>query len=211
MKYKTKNLIIFDWDDTLFPTTWVMKNSISLTQISPDYQDYFNSLDEIVAKTLNSVGKNVIIVTNASASWVIKCVRIMPSTKKVIKNIKIFSSREMFQKEYPFDNYVWKKLFFEYIVNKFYLYRNYKQNIVSIGDAEYEYFALINLYAQSIIGNGNSNSAENINKEIKTIKLIRYPTKEELIGQVNILCSVLPKIINRTGNIDLHLLINKEN
>ena len=49
---KQTTLIILDWDDTLFPTNWVMKRKINLLNTSERYQytDYFQELDRVLFK-----------------------------------------------------------------------------------------------------------------------------------------------------------------
>ena len=67
-------LIIFDWDDTLFPTYWLVSTGINMRSIDDirKYLVYFKELDTIVSKLLYEalrLGK-VIIVTNASIDWI---------------------------------------------------------------------------------------------------------------------------------------------
>lgn len=199
-KYKTKSLIIFDWDDTLFPTTWVVKNGILAKNKSNLFSAYFQYLDTVVYNLISKIKKSckIVIVTNASEKWVHKCITIMPKTKDILNNINIYSSREMFQKKYPTENYMWKKLFFKHVIDKIYSNRNYSKNIISVGDAEYEYFALIGLYLDS---------KNNIDR-IKTVKLTRFPTKEDLIKEIKLLEQFMPSLILSTQhNYDLHVTL----
>lgn len=67
-------LIIFDWDDTLFPTYWLISTGINMRSLDDirKYLVYFKELDTIVSKLLYEalrLGK-VIIVTNASIDWI---------------------------------------------------------------------------------------------------------------------------------------------
>jgi len=70
-------------------------------------------------------------------------------------------------------------------------------NIISIGDAEYEYYALINLFS-------NYNNTHNF-KLLKSIKFIRYPNFVQLYKQINLLCDCIIKICTINTPVDLEL------
>lgn len=164
----TTTIIIIDWDDTLYPTSWSLKNNISLTN---GINTYFEKLDEHVSSLLKiilSYGE-IIIVTNAIASWVHTTLTVMPKTKKILNNINIISARDRYQYIANIDD--WKKYTFLEEVNK----RYYINNIVSVGDAEYEYNALINLYNV------------NTNRYLKAIKFIKTTDYDIFIEQLILL------------------------
>ena len=68
------------------------------------------------------------------------------------------------------------------------------QNIVSIGDAVYEYNALVNLWV---------NNPNKINRYLKNIKFKEEPTQEILIDQLNTTKSSIQKVIFTHGHLDL--------
>jgi hypothetical protein len=121
------NIFIIDWDDTLYPTSWVNKNSIDITKLSvlQEYRIYFLELDRTIStllESLNQVG-DVWVVTNANINWVKSClVGLELSRKTIITNkIRIVSARD----SYSFNNSSpteWKILTFqdimEDIINK---------------------------------------------------------------------------------------------
>ena len=143
---KNKTLIILDWDDTLFPTTWITTNQINLKNHIEvqKHQKYFNDVDLdlfILLRKLLQCG-TVIIVTNALLNWIQISTAILPRTLAIIDKIKVISARGDYQSKSsnPMD---WKKMAFKRILDESSKKVN---NIISIGDAEYEYNALINLY-----------------------------------------------------------------
>jgi len=204
-KYKYKTLILLDWDDTLFPTSWVVKKNIDLTdpETQNKYIVFFAKLDLLLHKLLSNMlqyGK-VIIVTNAVAKWVFISSIIIPNTHLLLKNrITVVSARDIYQNAYRNDGYMWKKLVFKQIATEYYnnnnnvnnINNNSIENIISIGDAEYEFKALLNL--------------NNINIKKRHLKAIRFMTKPSydiLIDQLEVLNKSVSKIMNTNNNMDL--------
>lgn len=195
-KYKT--LIILDWDDTLFPTSWIVNNNIDLTDKNMQYKYlvFFSKLDLILYELLDKLTNNgqVAIITNAIHKWIDISSNILPYSQKIIKKkIIVISARDYYQKIYPDKMNMWKKLMFEKIANNYFTNNKY-QHIISAGDAEYEYHALINLY--------NIDSAKN-NRLLKTIKFIKEPSFEDLIDELSLLTSVTDNILSVNKHMDL--------
>ena len=209
------NIFIIDWDDTLYPTTWVNKNSIDIsrTNLLHDYRVYFLELDKTISgllESLNQVG-DVWIVTNANIGWIKSCLTTLELTRKIIINnkIRIVSARDSYSinSSSPTE---WKILTFqdiiEDIINK--INRRIKPNtfinIISIGDAMYEYMALINLdnfiktYTNKLSYSGNK-----FKYFLKNIKFIEKPDFEYVIDQMNVLEKNKNNIINKMEFIDL--------
>ncbi|QKF93620.1 HAD-like superfamily protein [Fadolivirus algeromassiliense] len=195
-KYKT--LIILDWDDTLFPTSWIVKNNINLSdkKVQNQYIVYFSKLDMILYNMLTKLLKygSVFIVTNAVIKWVHISSTILPNTQKLINNnIIILSARETFQNKYPDQMWMWKKLMFKQLIENY--YNNYKfQNIVSVGDAEHEFNATVDLYNEHSIVK---------NRLLKTIRFVRDPSFESLIDQLEVLDKSIHNIIINIKHYDL--------
>lgn len=194
---KQKTLIILDWDDTMFPTSWIANNKINLMNISNinKYITIFSKLDMLLHKLLIKLlnyGK-VIIVTNAMSKWIKISSTILPNTKKLIqKNIIIISARDTYQNEIA-DMMIWKKLIFKQLINNNKVF----QNIISIGDAEYERRALISLYEYGK------------NRFIKSIKFISTPTFELLVDQLEVLINSINQICTLNDHLDLQFIITK--
>lgn len=175
------NITIFDWDDTLFPTTSYITNK----------NQNYKLLDTLVYSVLSyyiSIS-HVYIVTNASIKWVYISSRLIPNTHELIKkHIKILSGRDTYS-NISSDNYLWKKLLFNKIIDQYNI--NQITNIISIGDADYEYQALINLY-----------NKHNQNILYKNIKLLKHPKPNILFEQLKLLQQSSPKIINHNTHLD---------
>ena len=192
-------LIILDWDDTLFPTSWVNKNNIEIMNINKNlYKKYFEKIDLSILKMFKILVKygNVIIITNALLNWIEISSRILPMTSNFMKNrndIKIVSARG----EYSgvTDNLIdWKKMAFQNELAN--ITKNKKiNNIISVGDAEYEYYALLNLY----------NGEQDNYRLLKSVKFLRYPNHHQIFEQIHILNNAIHNICTHTGHLDLKI------
>lgn len=187
-------LIILDWDDTLFPTNWVIKNGINLSvsKTRDQYIYYFENLDIILSNLLHQLVKygKVIIVTNAMPEWIKTSSYVLPLTHIILKKLKIISARALYQKQCH-NIMEWKKLAFKNEVANELKNKNYI-NVISIGDAEYEYMALISLH--------DWNKKTNI---LKSIKFMKEPSHDVLIDQLKVLTDAIPAICRKNTHLDL--------
>ena len=193
---KSDALIILDWDDTLFPTTWTVKNRINLSDkdTKERYIVYFSQLDNLLYKLLSAFMEHgtIFVVTNAMVKWVLVSADILPHTKRLLQSkIQIISAREKHGKEIPNDMFEWKRLIFKNLVSKYYL-DNSSQNIISVGDADYEFRALVDLW--------NKHHKRRI---LKTVKFMPSPSFDALIDQLEVLASSVPHICKTTKHMDL--------
>lgn len=190
-------LVILDWDDTLFPTTWISKNNIDLHRpLNDTHVNNFVELDKTVynfLKFLKPFGI-VVIITNAFPGWVTLSSSHLPLTHKYINdNITVVSARLEFEKLYPSNSYLWKnKAFKQYITNT--MSDKSIHNIISIGDADYEYSALVDLYDwKDIIPEY---------RYLKNVKFMNYPSIREIIDQISVLTSNFSNICNVKKHLD---------
>ncbi len=211
------NIFIIDWDDTLYPTTWVNKNSIDISKLNSlqEYRVYFLELDKTIStllESLNQVG-DIWIVTNANINWIKSCLMSLDLTKKTIitNKIRIVSARDLYSTNNSSPT-EWKILTFqditENIINKINkkIKPNTYINIISIGDAMYEYMALINLDNFIKTYKKSSNFSESNNQLkylLKNIKFIEKPDFDYVIDQMNVLEKNKNNIVNKLDFIDL--------
>ena len=190
MNNKSNNYTIIDWDDTLFPTSWTVLNDIDINNLDNSYIRDFKKLDYIVSMLLNKLQRysTVIIVSNAMRKWIIQTLNLMPLTKREMKNIDIISARELYQNRHnPTE---WKKHTFKYIINP--KLNSRPLNIISIGDSEYEYNALIDLF----------NWQPSHKKTLKAIKLLKEPNIHILLDELLVLYKSASLMCNYPTHID---------
>jgi hypothetical protein len=207
------NIFIVDWDDTLFPTNWVTKNQIELTNINSinKYKLFFIELDKILAGFINHMNSfgTVYIISNASLSWLKNCLNILPGTRNIVmkNNIRLISARDIYSPKYQ-SVMEWKVSCFQDVLsdvlNKLYkkINNNNYLNIMSFGDANYEYIALLNLDKFFKLNNPN------INYLLKNVKFMDKPDFNFIIDQINVLNKNLPMIVNKLNFVDLNLEIS---
>ena len=131
-------LVIIDWDDTLFPTTWIQRNNIKLQSNSDRIANYrlFAKLDDAIYNVLRELkahGK-VIIITNAMHGWVKMCLDVLPKSNTIIyDDIDVISARSKYHQKGNTDIYHWKNRAFkdesDAVIKKAGI-----SNIISIGE-----------------------------------------------------------------------------
>lgn len=102
---KPQTVIIFDWDDTLFPTTWVCSdNELPWHEPCPDQDSYTQplaSLASVLEEVLDSatfLADRVAIVTLARPPWVDVCMENFygsnPALRDSMQNIQVIYARD---------------------------------------------------------------------------------------------------------------------
>jgi hypothetical protein len=211
-KINFKTLIGLDWDNSLYPTSWTNKNMINLN--NPDsvkeYKLYFTELDKTISnflKELLNYGE-IYIVTNASMKWIKACLNVLPITKKLIMEyyIRIVSARDNYS-QLTSSPTEWKINTFRDITHKIVqdLPEDYKcktfLNIISLGDAHYEYIALLKL------DDYFKNTDKKVNYLLKSIKFIEDdPHFDQIIDQLLVVQKNARAIIGKIGYLDLKFI-----
>lgn len=116
--------LIFDWDDTLFPTSYYSQYNLNKYEIVL----LDNSIYELLKKLI--IKYTIYIISNASLIWIHESINLLPLTKSFIyEHCTIISAQDNYGTD-P-DIYHWKYYSFENIIKDtgFYL---------SIGDGDCE-------------------------------------------------------------------------
>ncbi|CAD2087754.1 HAD domain ookinete protein, putative [Plasmodium vinckei brucechwatti] len=182
-QYIYKKLIVFDYDDTILPTSWItVKMRLSLYDMIPKaIRQLFNKLSIVVINTLRlclTQGK-LVIVTNASLEWLINSAKhYIPLVWSFIvhNNIRIVSARDTLFNTFV-DPKDWKKVIFHQIINELlspYLYNtSFICFIYSVGDGNDErnacfFISQLNQYSSCVF---------------KSLKFLPEPTCQKLIAE----------------------------
>lgn len=191
-----ETIIMIDWDDTLFPTTWITRNNINVYQLSnmkPEYRIFFMKLDIAIYKFINQLMRygKVFIITNATSEWINVTKKLLPNTASIFNWVKVISARELYSNQHPTNVDAWKQLCFQKVARK-YMSKQKINNFISIGDALYEYEALIKLHK---LGKHK--------KYLKTIKLLGESDYKHIIDQIIVLNENIGEIICHDNHLDL--------
>ena len=197
MKPKQHNsLIIFDWDDTLLPTSFLTPGGVFNEDItlSESEQDKMLKLEQSVLTLLNETVEkgNVYIITNAGKGWVeYSARRFYPSIVDILSKVKIISARGEYEKLYPGNSRQWKIQAFLNLLN--YVDVKLVTNIICVGDSLFEMEA------------GRILASKFTEAFIKTIKFREAPKLDELIKQLKLVCVQFGAIYSSIKNLTIRV------
>ena len=189
-------LIIFDWDDTLLPTSFLTKGGIFYEdmQLSISEQKKMVELENLVFELLNESTEKgtVYIITNAGKGWVeYSADRFYPRITPLIEKIKIISARGEYEKEYPGNSRQWKIEAFLRLQKTVDV--QLVTNIICLGDSLFEMEA------------GRILASRFTEAFIKTIKFRETPKLDELIKQLKLVCKQFSSIYSSIKNLTIRV------
>ena len=197
MKPRIHNsLIIFDWDDTLLPTSFLTPNGTfsENIQLSPNDVEKMKEIEKNVYKILNeSIEKgNVYIITNAGVNWVQFSSNLFyPSISELLKKIKIISARGEYEKSFPGNLRQWKIQAFLNLLND--VNEKLVTNIICVGDSLFEMEA------------GRILASKFKEAFIKTIKFREAPKLDELLKQLKLIAQQFGTIYSSIKNLTIRI------
>lgn len=194
-----ETIVIFDWDDTVLPSSWVQDQGLRLdadSMPSPEQQQQLAELARHAARTMRKAKKlgTVVLVTNAERGWIeLSCLKFLPALYPALESVKILSARTEYETpalSSPFD---WKlKAFISEIERVLQTDPNRRKNILSVGDSSHEREALIR--ATHFLPNCRT----------KSLKFVERPTIDQLCKEHLMICgSCFRRIVHHDGNLDL--------
>ena len=197
MKPKQHNsIIIFDWDDTLLPTSFltpggVFNENIKLSDID---HEKISKLEQTVLKLLEEAVQkgNVYIITNAGNGWVeYSANKFYPSIMPILQKIKIISARGLYEKKFPGNSRQWKIEAFLNIQKN--INMKLVTNIICVGDSLFEMEA------------GRILASKFTEAFIKTIKFREAPKLDELLKQLKLVCTQFGSIYSSIKNLTIRV------
>ena len=190
-KFKFNNIFIFDWDDTLFCTTFLypcgyLDNNILALLTN---KEKIQNLETLVKKllTLAIEKSDTYIITNSEPGWVEHCCKnFFPNVFSLLNKIKIISARGLYENKYPNNFYIWKNKAYNDIIQNY--EKNLPTNIICLGDSDYEIKA------------ANDISTKFPNSYLKTIKFREKHKINQLINQLNLVLNKFDYIYSACKN-----------
>jgi len=201
----TRNITIFDWDDTLFPSSSLLGlkscTKLTLQEQSPTVIQQLLLIEEEAVACLQAALCNgiVLIITNSESGWVEKSAalffpRVVPLLQR---RVRVLSARKLFSKEMGCP-LLWKKLAFASALEK--VKNNDSKtlwSIVSVGDSWGDRESL------NCVCNFLANSLP------KSIKFLPSPSFEAMQSELKFLSRQLEGIYKNSSSIDAMVQIRQ--
>jgi len=197
-----ETLFIFDWDDTILPSSWIQRQGLRLDAGSVVLEWQQERLAEVAAaaaKTLTAAKDQgtVVLVTNAERGWIeLSCQKFLPSLLPFIENVKIVSARTAYETPLRTSPLDWKVHAFAAEIARACGAEalqdpKKRKNIHSLGDSVHEREALI----RATIKLPNCCS--------KSLKFVDRPDIDQLLKQHSLIMNCFGQIVQHDENLDL--------
>lgn len=214
--------LLLCWDDTLFPTTWLLQD-VGIESDQPirrqiprgHRRDHIEGLMDNFASRIAqflreaSTTTAVFIVTLSKKGWVESTIKnFMPELAKVFEECDIMVICEQddgTQDEFTPSSHnldVWSTVKAEAVVDLL-SDEGIWENIISIGDFDVQSLGTVEAARRFLQDTANECSSRI--PWIKTLKMLDDPTAEELIAQLTLIRRWLPHLILRKESLNLHI------
>ena len=203
-----KPLIIFDWDDTILPTSYLAKLGYKLDSPNPTaaVQAVLDEYSVLANRTLIESAKrgHVMIVTNAETGWIQLTVeKFMPRSVSVVKKFQHISARSMFEPTGVTTPIAWKENAFKMVVEEYLRAARHeslgnkkvtgKCQVVSLGDSAHEREAVLKVCEefrdQGVV--------------CKSLKFMERPDIDSLKKEHQLIQDCLSDILHHKDHLDL--------
>lgn len=202
-------LIIFDYDDTILPTSFLSKNGLRIDS-PPPVGDLMRALEDysrFVNKTLNEASKygHVIIITNAETGWIQLTVeKFLPQSASTVHRFQHLSARSIFEPTGIISPIAWKENAFRLVVEEYLVAKNAQRSnhpggrrksvphcqVISLGDSAHEREAVLKVCGEFKIVS-------------KSLKFMERPDLDALRKQHELIHECLRDIVRTKDNLDL--------
>eukprot|EP00919_Chromeraceae_sp_WS-2016_P004320 GHVR01010281.1.p1 GENE.GHVR01010281.1~~GHVR01010281.1.p1 ORF type:complete len:291 (-),score=60.75 GHVR01010281.1:132-956(-) len=199
----TRTTIIFDWDDTLLPSSWLNINNMRLDDsciVPHDIRIQLDTLSNVLISTLETaiIFGTVIIVTNAETGWVeLSGKKFLPRIVDFFRQhyTRVVSARSMWEPQGLLSPFEWKKRTFLDEIHRGCGGEGHNTNVISLGDSSHERLALLFCSCQL--------NQEGQPHYSKSIKLVERPSLEQVRKQHTLISDCLPRICTHDAHLDL--------
>lgn len=194
-------LIIFDWDDTILPTSFLLSNGYhpsNLVSLKDEHRIQLEELEKVSINLINLAKKcgKVCIVTNSQKGWVeITSAKFVPRLRNHLKDVEVISARTSHEDRHPNKPMMWKLLSMAECITKHFKNPDVVTDFISFGDSPDE------REASRLISKGLSSST------LKSVKFCRSPNIIQLHKQLEVIHNNFPFICTHKDNLDLMLNI----
>jgi len=199
-----ETILIFDWDDTLLPSTWVQAQGLSLdagSMLSDWQRGQLSDVATAAAETFRLAKQlgTVVLVTNAERGWVeLSCQKFLPSLYPFLESVNVLSARTTYGNAGLSSPSEWKLQAFEKEIQRIYgpvvpSHLESRKNVLSFGDSMHEREALFRA------------TADLPNCRCKSLKFVEQPEIGQLCMQHSLVSHNFDHVVHHNGNLDLCL------
>jgi len=200
-----RKLVIFDWDDTIFPTTAMYRNREKVS--GAELERFGKRAFELLVKYIEAFSaENIFLVTNGNAQWVEESLDFLSSQQLALSGYDywalirqllashlrghVISARSLFERAFPKQTMLWKKYVFQRLAITHFAGSDAQSEcvFVSIGDSSDEFVAA--LETQKMFGIGEHSAGHSTEQPLVhliRIKLQRAPTRDVMLTQFDVL------------------------
>mmetsp|Transcript_71913 Transcript_71913/g.185488 ORF Transcript_71913/g.185488 Transcript_71913/m.185488 type:complete len:338 (-) Transcript_71913:173-1186(-) len=188
-----QTVIIFDWDDTLLCTSFLVCSRAKYREELPkETQLQLRKIAKAVGQLLELATRlgQTFIITNAEEGWVeTSAASFLPELQPGLHGVRVISARSRYEPEYPGQAAAWKEQAFLEVRRQ--LEVETVGNLISIGDSVFE------MDAVAVMGQEFAESC------IKTVRFRQQPMPGQLLQELNLVLNKLQQIV--AGPKDLKL------
>jgi len=199
-----ETLLVFDYDDTLLPSTWLQRNLLGLgsqSVVSPWQKEQLQNVENTAIELIRNAKLHgtVVLVTNAQRGWIeLSCQKFLPGLWPLLEDVKAVSARTAFESFNVTSPFEWKLRAFEHEICNVYSKEGLRssckrKNVVSFGDSVHERNAL--LQATRTLPNCCP----------KSIKFVDRPELSQITEQHTMVNACFRRIVHHEGLLDLCL------
>jgi hypothetical protein len=195
VRRKKRSLIIFDWDDTILPTSFLAKNGLKLDSPAPtgEVKDKLDKYSKLINRTLTEASRrgHVMVVTNAETGWIQLTVeKFLPLSAATVLKVQHISARSMFEPTGVLTPLGWKHSAFRLVVEEYTKALGKDCQVISLGDSAHEREAALKVCGE-------------FNVICKSLKFMERPDLDALSKQHQLIQDCLEDIVNKKESLDL--------
>mmetsp|Transcript_21156 Transcript_21156/g.46648 ORF Transcript_21156/g.46648 Transcript_21156/m.46648 type:complete len:259 (+) Transcript_21156:85-861(+) len=195
-----ETVLIFDWDDTVLPSSWVQEQGLRLdgeSVLTDQQEEELQELARLANETLCTAKQfgTVVLVTNAEKGWIeLSCQKFLPLLIDTLADVKLLSARTEYEGAGHSSPFEWKLKAFESEIERLFKADCHRRkNILSFGDSAHEREAVIHV------------TATMPNCRTKSLKFVERPRIEQLRKQHTLVARCVRRLVHHDGNLDLCL------
>lgn len=214
MTSTSNTVIIFDFDDTLFPTSALdrcrLLNFPPVKPVTPQLREQLDRIAVLACEAIDMAEKlgDVVVITNSAPGWIdYVCAQFMPTLRKRIKKVPIFA-KPMTEPDgiVQVAKEPWKTKTFAKKCSV-----RWCTNVISVGDGASERQASMTMIEENKKNVGGyegkllteEERMRGSKKFCKSLKLKGSPTMEQLIEELCLLQKRMESVVRYEGDLDL--------